>query len=122
MTFEEQEAIQEEVFRRIREIRETKGREYATDKDTLADFKEVAADVGITPLQCWATYVKKHERAIDSYIREGSVKSEAIEDRILDVVVYHLLLYGLIRDQRSGPVGVAMNSAKAGEVVEVKTS
>jgi len=98
MHYQRMAEIQDELFERIRKIRETKGREYATDEDTLADFKEVAAECGTTPLQCWATYVKKHERAIDAYIREGSVKSESINDRILDVIVYHILLLGLIED------------------------
>jgi hypothetical protein len=118
--FERMQEIEEELFEKIRDIRRTKGREYATDEDTLADFKEVAEESGITPLQCWATYVKKHERAIDAYVREGSVKSEAIEGRILDVIVYHLLLLGLIEDLRpTGPIGVAMHAAEAGEPVAV---
>lgn len=95
--------IQDDLFQQIIAIRETKGREYATEEDTLADFKEVAAEAGISPLQCWATYVKKHERAIDTFIREGSVKSEAIEGRILDVIVYHILLLGLIEDLGGRP-------------------
>lgn len=98
MKYEEQTKIDEQIFERVREIRTTKGREYATDEDTLADFKEVAAESGVSPLQCWAVYVKKHQRAIDTFIREGAVKSEAIEDRILDVIVYHLLLLGLVED------------------------
>lgn len=101
MTFEEMHELQEHVFDEIRALRETKGREYAHDADTLADFKEVAAECGVTPLQCWATYVKKHERAIDTFIREGGVKSESIESRIHDVLTYHILLLGLIQDERN---------------------
>jgi hypothetical protein len=88
----------EDEFNNIRSIRETKGLEYAGEQDTLADFKEVAEDAGITPLQVWLTYVKKHQRAVDTFIREGEVKSESIESRIRDIIVYHLLLYGLIID------------------------
>lgn len=88
----------EAEFEHIREIRATKGREYAGEEDTLADFFEVAEEAGTTPLQVWLTYVRKHDRAIGAYIREGSVKSEAIEGRIRDVIVYHLLLLGLIKD------------------------
>lgn len=98
MEFDVMTALIEGEFDKIRAVRETKGREYAGEEDTLADFKEVAAEAGITPLQCWLTYVKKHQRAIDTFIREGSVKSESIESRIMDVVVYHLLLLGLIED------------------------
>lgn len=106
--------IQDDLFRKIIEIRKTKGREYATDEDTLADFKEVAEEAGINPLQCWATYVKKHERAIDTFVREGAVKSESIQGRILDVIVYHILLLGLIEDMADWvePVGVAMHTAR----------
>lgn len=100
MHFEVMTALIEGEFDRIRAIRETKGREYAGEEDTLADFKEVAAETGVTPLQCWNVYVKKHVRAVDSFIREGEVKSEAIEGRIRDVIVYHLLLLGLIEDLR----------------------
>lgn len=100
MQFDTMTQLIEAEFDAVRNLRETKGREYAGEADTLADFKEVAEETGTTPLQVWATYVKKHQRAIDTFIREGSVKSEAIDDRIRDVVVYHLLLLGLIEDLR----------------------
>jgi hypothetical protein len=98
---EEAKLLREKVFDRVRELQETKGREYATDADTLVDFKEVAAEMGVDPLVVWGVYVKKHQRAIDTFIREGSVKSEAIQSRILDVITYHILLLGLIQDGNS---------------------
>lgn len=98
MNYQRMEEIIEKVYGDIKKLRETKGREYAQDEDTLADFKEVAVEAGITPLQCWATYVKKHQRAIDTFVREGGVKSESIESRVIDVIVYHFLLLGLIED------------------------
>lgn len=99
MHFDEMTRLIEAEFEKIRDVREKKGREYAGEEDTLADFKEVAREIGISPLQVWATYVKKHQRAIDTFIREGHVKSEAIESRVMDVIVYHLLLLGLIQDE-----------------------
>jgi hypothetical protein len=99
MNYARMEEISEELFTRYRELRESKGREYAPDEDTLADFKEVAAEVGVTPLQCWAIYVKKHERARDTFVREGAVKSESIQSRIDDIVTYHALLLGLVEDE-----------------------
>lgn len=99
MNYRRMEEISEALFDRYRELRETKGREYAGEEDTLADFKEVAAEVGVTPLQCWAIYVKKHERARDTFIREGGVKSESIDSRIDDIVTYHALLLGLVEDE-----------------------
>lgn len=98
LTYEELGRIQEAAFSRIRKLRETKGREYAHDADTLADFYEVAAEMGVTPLQCWGVYVKKHLRAIDTFVREGEVKSESIVGRVDDVLTYHVLLLGLLLD------------------------
>lgn len=98
MTYEEMTELIENEFALIRELRETKGREYAGLEDTLADFKEVAVESGTSPLQVWLTYVKKHERARDTFIREGQVKSESIRSRIRDIAVYHLLLIGLVED------------------------
>lgn len=99
MNFEDMQNIQEELFEKIQKIRETKGREYAHDEETLADFYEVAAEAGITPMQCWLVYERKHSRAIGTYVKEGTTRSESIDDRILDVVVYHILLLGLIKDR-----------------------
>ncbi len=101
MHYNRMSEIVEAEFDRIRGIRESKGREYAQDEDTLADFKEVAAESGVTWFQCWNVYVKKHVRAVDTFIREGAVKSESIEGRIRDVIVYHLLLLGLIEDAKA---------------------
>lgn len=100
MHFGRMTEIQEDLFQQIRTIRACKGMEYATETDTLADFKEVAAEVGNSPIQTWATYVKKHLRAVDNFVRSGDVRSESIESRILDVVTYHILLLGLIEDLR----------------------
>jgi hypothetical protein len=108
MRFERMGEIEDELFAKIKEIRRTKGQEYATVEDTLADFKEVAAETGTSPLQVWATYVKKHQRAIDTFVREGEVKSEAIEGRVLDTVVYHILLLGLIEDLQEIDKGNAL--------------
>jgi hypothetical protein len=109
MKYDRMEEIIATVQEDIAELRRTKGREYAQDEDTLADFKEIAVESGTTPLQVWHTYVKKHQRAIDTYIREGSVKSEAIASRVIDVITYHYLLLGLIEDLKNETVKPVAN-------------
>lgn len=106
MNFARMQEIEGDLWAKLRGIRKTKGIEYAGEEDTLADFKEIAEEVGISPLQVWAVYVKKHERAIDSFIKMGGRKtlSEGIDSRVLDVVVYHALLLGLIEDLNDGNV------------------
>jgi hypothetical protein len=116
VTFEELQKIEDQVWAHMRDIRETKGREYAHDEDTLADFKEVAAEAGITPLQCWLTYVQKHQRAIGTFVREGGVKSESLYDRCVDVIVYHVLLLGLVEDLEKETSKTREDIAKAFQI------
>lgn len=99
MTFEEFDKLTEDILAKVRTIRDTKGREYARDQDRLANFKEIAYEVGITPLQTWFVHFEKHMRSIKSYVRTERVFSdEGIEGRIVDTITYLLLLYGLIKE------------------------
>jgi hypothetical protein len=116
VNYQRMNEIMAEAFDGIQRIRQTKGREYANDEDTLADFFEVAKEAGVSPLQVWLTYERKHSRAIGAFCREGRTKSESIRDRVLDEIVYHILLLGLIEDLEeseealSEPHGVAATS------------
>lgn len=124
MNYARMKEIETIVASKVARIRETKGKEYATDEDTLADFFEVAAEAGITPLQCWLTYVQKHQRAISTFVREGSTKSEAIEDRVTDVIVYHVLLIGLLEDlgivKKEANPKITIDSVSGGTVGEAR--
>ena len=79
-----------------------KGEEYTVGKDdALTNFKEVAKEVGITPLQAWYVFFNKHIRSIASYVKTGSEKSnEAIECRIMDARNYLALGRGLIQEHK----------------------
>lgn len=81
----------------IQYLNETKGREYATETDALANFKNRAQQMGITPGQVWGIFYGKHADAVFSYIRRGGeVLSEPIEGRIDDAILYLVLLKALI--------------------------
>ena len=104
MTFKNFNSLTESVFDKIREIANTKGKEYANDEtDRLANFKDIAKEIGISPLQVLLVYSKKHSRAIDNYCKSGGVShsNESIESRILDRIVYDFLLLGLVEDIRA---------------------
>ena len=94
--------IIEASFDQIRELRATKGKDYSTDADTLANFKEQAAALGLTPEQVWGVFAGKHWAAIMTYCRKGDVASEPIEGRIDDAILYLLLLKGLAAEARGG--------------------
>lgn len=88
---------------------ETKGREYTggaeldNDLDTLANFKNVAEQTGMTPMQCWGVYFLKHISSIMTFIaspdREADM-AEPIDGRILDARTYLGLLQCLIEEDR----------------------
>src|SRR5262245_30775383 len=76
----------------------TKGQDYTSNADRLSNFKEVAAMIGVSPLQVWAVYALKHWFAILNYVKRGKVESEAIESRFADERNYIDLGYGLLHD------------------------
>jgi hypothetical protein len=99
-------ALQEAEMRMI----DTKGREYTggaeldNDKDTLHNFKDVARQTGMSPLQCWGVYFLKHISSIMTFIsdpsREGDM-AEPIDGRIIDARTYLGLLQCLLEEERA---------------------
>lgn len=88
-------------FERIVEINNTKGSDYAGEADALLNFKRHAAELGLTAEQVWAVYCSKHWDAVMTYVRDGDVKSEPIEGRIDDMILYLFLLRGLVEERRA---------------------
>ena len=84
----------------IAEINDAKGQDYAGYDDALKNFKDAAAEMGVSPYTIWFVYFHKHLSAIRTFLREGEVASEPIEGRIHDAILYLFLLLGLIHDMR----------------------
>ena len=98
MTNDQLNTIIHKTFESIAHLRATKGKDYARDTDTLANFKRHAAALDLTPEQVWAVYAGKHWDAIMTYCKRGQVESEPIEGRVDDMLTYLLLLKGLIAE------------------------
>lgn len=83
-------------------IMKEKGEEYTrSDADKLKNFKAIAEDLGLTPIQVCMVYLKKHDMSIDNYVKTGAVVSdEPIDGRIHDSRNYKLLLLALIKEQK----------------------
>lgn len=91
------------LYKKLATLRSTKGKEYTQgSKDVLDNFKRIAKESGLSPLQVWFTYYSKHGDSIASYIKFGQkVKSsESIEGRFEDALNYLLLGYALIRETK----------------------
>lgn len=99
------QTLMQDTFNELLNINDTKGMDYAGEDDALANFKEAAMELGLTPEQVWSVFAGKHWRAIMTYVREGDVASEPIEGRIHDLIMYGFLLLGIIRDKQ--PIVIA---------------
>lgn len=87
----------------IQALQKVKGGEYATDGDRLANFKRNAEHLGLKPEQIWAVYAGKHWDAIQTFVRDIAEekerpRSEPIEGRIDDLIVYLVLFKGILVD------------------------
>jgi len=98
MTYEDFDKLVEQMIQEEKAIGNTKGKEY-TQGDRLDNFKRLAAELGITPLQVLWIYLKKHLDSIAHYVRTEKVLSEPIQGRIKDARVYLSLLRGLIEEK-----------------------
>lgn len=98
MTYEDFDKLFDGLIAECRGMRDTKGPEYSGTSDRLRNFKEQAADYGVSPLVVCGIFKKKHEQAIASFIRGEYRGSEPIRGRIVDAIVYNALLLGLIEE------------------------
>lgn len=69
--------------------------------DRLANFKRVAAAMGVRPLQCWLCYFLKHVDSISTFVRTG-FESEGFRGRAVDVANYAILGAALVQEEREG--------------------
>jgi polyhydroxyalkanoate synthesis regulator phasin len=130
MTHEEFNKIFDDLIEKCRGMRNTKGKEYANnDSDRLANFKDIAQELGVitigdvrralkeafevsdsyaevekflfaslipNPKAVLMVYMMKHVRSIEAWVKNGEISSnERIEGRIVDLITYAGLLWGL---------------------------
>jgi hypothetical protein len=77
----------------------TKGVDYATTDDRLANFNEQAAQYGLTPAQIWMVYAGKHWDAVVRAIKKNPThpqkKGEPLRENFKDLIVYALIGYAI---------------------------
>jgi hypothetical protein len=102
MTNEDRMAIIESIILNERSIIKVKGDSYAGPNDVLKNFKDVAADTGLTKYQVWSVYFGKHLGSVHNAIKanpSGPVDgSEGMASRILDIRTYAGLLQCLLEE------------------------
>lgn len=94
------------TFAEVRDINSSKGNEYASEDEALANFYNRAEEYGVDPKVVCGIFLGKHVDAVKAFIRTGDVRSEPIEGRIHDVILYSVLLLGLVEDGRADEQGI----------------
>lgn len=99
MTFNEFDNFQAALLKEVVQMKDTKGKEYASDNDRFANFNEDAKDNGIDRLAAAGMHLNKQMRAIKAYIRTKHVFSdEPPRKRIVDAITYLTLIAGMIEE------------------------
>jgi hypothetical protein len=84
------------------ELLRSKGEDYTrSDPDRLANFKRLAKDLNIRPIQVWAIYSGKHWDALMAFAKTGKVESEDIRTRFIDLQNYLYLGQALLEEDET---------------------
>jgi hypothetical protein len=102
MTIEKRMELVGELNKERMTTFELKGKAYAGEQDSLANFKRNAERLGLTKYQIWAVYFNKHIDSINNAIQQNPDapvdNSEGIKSRIVDIHNYIDLLYCLLEE------------------------
>lgn len=100
MTFLEFDELSNRLFDEVKQMRDTKGKEYAGTEDRFDNFNRLAKRTGLDRKTIWLVYFTKHMDAIESYIKNGrTFSAEGIHGRIVDAITYLSLLDGMITEE-----------------------
>lgn len=76
-----------------------KNQDYSAGQiNALASYYELANAAGVTPFQAWTVLMMKHITAIMRYSKVGSVASESIRGRFIDLANYAMMGAALVED------------------------
>ena len=96
MRLAEHNELLEDIFDKVRTVRIAGQKEYAHDKDNcFANFERIARLQGLSRETVLMTYLFKHIDGIQSYIKGHKSQREDVRGRIVDIIVYLTLLWGM---------------------------
>lgn len=101
MTLKEQEAIFDTFVTQMRDVIFKKGNDYA-NSDRLSNFKLAGTICGLTPeLNCLSLMATKVARLGVLLNSKAEPNNESIEDSILDLANYSVLLKMILNDTKT---------------------
>lgn len=99
-TLKDQEKYLEEQFKQIKNVQLKKGNDYANE-DRLSNFKLAGSICGLKPeINCLSLIATKVARLGVLLNSDGEPNNESVEDSILDLQSYSLLL-GMILSKKN---------------------
>ena len=107
MTTEEfKHLFQTEIMPAIENMREAGQKEYAQDIDEIfANFHRIGEDMSIDRKKVLMVYMLKHIDGINAHIKGHKSQREDVTGRITDCIVYLMLLWGMIKEEREKNAG-----------------
>lgn len=99
MTSQEFEDIFKHFISKQKDILLTKGKDYSSDNDVLSNFKTIADSCNMSPKLVWFIYISKHWDSVKNYISKDRLYSESIQNRLLDIANYCILLSAIIHEE-----------------------
>ena len=96
MRLAEHNELLEDIFQEVRKVRLAGQKEYAHDEDNcFANFERIAKLQDLSRETILMTYLFKHIDGIQSYVQGHKSQREDVRGRIVDIIVYLTLLWGM---------------------------
>lgn len=96
MNSQQREQIAKDLVEDCMNVMSSKGIEYSGKEDVLANFKNCAKALGLTPLQVLIVFMQKHYDSIISAVKANPDcpidGSEPFDSRLIDLVNYVIML------------------------------
>lgn len=94
----------EKTFKKVVELGQLKGGEYAGDTDRLANFRRNAERFGVTSELIWGVYAGKHWDSISQFVNDTQNlrkrnRLEGLAGRADDLIVYLLLFKAMVEER-----------------------
>lgn len=120
MTLEQFDKFQEELLKEVVGMRDSKGKEYASETDRFANFNQDAEEMGIDRFKCAMIFCNKHIRSIKQAIRTKTFtgRAEPLRGRFVDVIVYMTLIAGMIDESQKPQPGSVIETDHNGNPIQ----
>jgi hypothetical protein len=102
MTHDEYARHVAEFTAEMAELTRAKNADYsAGTDDAMNDYHSASARCGVTPVQAWAVLLMKHVHAVERFVKTGTLFSESVHSRLVDLANYAMLGDALVKDMEA---------------------